>query len=227
LLAANSCVAAIRQGAAFYKQAKESFLEVKATADEVVGIYKEVTGFWNNFSNFFKPKQKPATPKPVAQKKKEKFVAYTEAQAASDIVKQLTEFWSLQDQLNEFLRAEEAKAKVYNPNMSNAEMMGSAMNRILCQQQMAELEVTIREIMVYETPGLSDLYTQTFAMRGAIQEQQEQARLKQEAQNRQDAWLHKEKERNLQLKIAWVVATFIFLLYLWLWLALVSRWRQT
>lgn len=214
-------MAAIRQGAAFYKQAKESFLEVKATADEIVADAKAVRSFWQKLFD------KPATPKPVAQKKKEKYVSYTETQAASDIVKQLTEFFALQDQLNEFLRAEEAKAKVYNPNMSNAEMMGSAMNRILCQQQMAELEVTIREIMVYETPGLSDLYTQTFAMRGAIQEQQEQARLKQEAQNRQDAWLHKEKERNLQLKIAWVVATFILLLYLWLWLALVSRWRQT
>lgn len=214
-------MAAIRQGAAFYKQAKESFLEVKATADEIVADAKAVRSFWQKL--FYKP----TTPKPVAQKKKEKYVSYTEAQAASNIVKQLTEFWSLQDQLNEFLRAEEAKAKIYNPNMSNAEMMGSAMNRILCQQQMAELEVTIREIMVYETPGLSDLYTQTFAMRGAIQEQQEQARLKQEAQNRQDAWLHREKERNLQLKIAWVIATFIFLLYLWLWLALVNRWRQT
>lgn len=217
-------MAAIRQGAAFYKQAKQSFLEIKATADEVVGIYKEVTGFWSNFSNFFKPKK--STPKPVAQKKKEKFVAYTEAQAASDIVKQLTEFFALQDQLNDFLRAEEAKAKVYNADMTNAEIMGSAMNRILCQQQMAELEVTIREIMVYETPGLSDLYTQTFAMRGEIQEQQEKARLNQEAKNRQDVWLHRQKERNFQLKIAWVIATFTFLLYLWLWLILVNRWSQ-
>ena len=213
-------MAAIRQGAAFYKQAKESLLEVKATADEIVADAKAVRSFWQKLFS------KPAT-KPVAQKKKEKFVAYTETQAASDIVKQLTEFWFLQDQLNEFLRAEEEKAKVYNPNMSNAEMMGSAMNRILCQQQMAELEVTIREIMVYETSGLSDLYTQTFAMRGAIKEQQEQARLRQEAQNRQDAWLHREKERNFQLKVAWVIATFIFLLYLWLWLALVRRWRPT
>jgi len=221
---ANSCVAAIRQGASLYKQAKESFLEVKAAADEVVGIYKEVTGFWSNFGNFFK---KP-TSKPVAKaRKKEKFVAYTETQAASDIVKQLTEFFSLQDQLNAYLRAEELKAEVYNPNMSNAEMMGSAMNRIMCQQQMQELEVTIREIMVYQTPGLADLYTQTFELRGKMQEQQTKARLAQEAQDRRDSWLHREKEKNLKLKIAYLLATAFLLLYVWLWLILLNRWQKT
>jgi hypothetical protein len=223
---ANSCVAAIRQGASLYKQAKESFLEVKAAADEVVGIYKEVTGFWSNFSNFFKPKK--STPKPVAKaRKKEKFVAYTETQAAADIVKQLTEFFALQDQLNEYLRAEELKAEVYDPNMSNAEMMGTAMNVIMCRQQMMELEVTIREIMVYETPGLADLYTQTFELRGKMQEQQTKARLAQEAQDRRDSWLHREKEKNLKLKIAYLLATSFLLLYVWLWLIVLSRWQKT
>jgi len=221
---ANSCVAAIRQGASLYKQAKESFLEVKAAADEVVGIYKEVTGFWSNFGNFFK---KPTSKTVAKARKKEKFVAYTETQAASDIVKQLTEFFSLQDQLNAYLRAEELKAEVYNPNMSNAEMMGSAMNRIMCQQQMQELEVTIREIMVYQTPGLADLYTQTFELRGKMQEQQTKARLAQEAQDRRDSWLHREKEKNLKLKIAYLLATAFLLLYVWLWLILLNRWQKT
>lgn len=221
---ANSCVAAIRQGAKLYKQAKESFLEVKAAADEVVGIYNEVTGFWSNFSNFFKK----STPKPVAQaRKKEKFVAYTETQAASDIVKRLTEFFSLQDQLNAYLRAEELKAEVYDPTISNAEMMGTAMNVIMCRQQMMELEVTIREIMVYETPGLADLYTQTFELRGKMQEQQDKARLAQEAQNRRDLWLHREKEKSLKLKIAYLLATAFLLLYVWLWLILLNRWQKT
>jgi len=223
---ANSCVAAIRQGASLYKQAKESFLEVKAAADEVVGIYKEVTGFWSNFGNFFKPKK--STPKPVAKtRKKEKFVAYTETQAAADIVKQLTEFFSLQDQLNEYLRAEELKAETYDPTMTNAEMMGSAMNRIMCQQEAAKLEVTIRELMVYQTPGLADLYTQTYEMRGVIREQQEKARLANVSQERQAQWQRRDEERNLRLKLAAVVMTSIFLLYLWLWLLLVSRWGKT
>ena len=219
---ANSCVAAIRQGASLYKQAKESFLEVKATADEIVADARAVQSWWKKWFS------KPVASKPVAQaKKKQKYVAYTEAEATSNIVKQLTEFFSLQDQLNEFLRAEELKAETYDPTMTNAEMMGSAMNRIMCQQQMQELEVTIREIMVYQTPGLADLYTQTFELRGKMQEQQTKARLAQEAQDRRDSWLHREKEKNLKLKIAYLLATAFLLLYVWLWLILLNRWQKT
>jgi hypothetical protein len=217
---ANSCVAAIRQGASLYKQAKESFLEVKSTADEIIADARAVQSWWKRWFS------KPA--KPVAKaRKKEKFVAYTETQAAADIVKQLTEFFSLQDQLNEYLRAEELKAETYDPTMTNAEMMGSAMNRIMCQQQMQQLEVTIREIMVYQTPGLADLYTQTFELRGKMQDQQTQARLAQEAQDRRDSWLHRQKEKTLKLKIAYLLATAFLLLYVWLWLIVLNRWQKT
>lgn len=83
-------------------------MEVKSTVDEAVGVYREVTGFWNNFSNFFKPKAKQSTPKPVA-KKKEKFVAVDETQVKVDIVKNLTEFFRLQEQLAAHIREEEEK----------------------------------------------------------------------------------------------------------------------
>lgn len=188
----------------------------------MVGIYKEVTGFWNNFSNFFKGKKK--TPKPVA--KKAKYVAYTETQATADIVKHLTAFWTLQDQLNEYLHEEEEKAKTYNPNISNAEMMASAMNRVLCQQQMEKLETEIREIMVYETVGLADIYTKTYAMRQEIQEQQDKARLAKQAKERQTRWLQRQSQRNLQASLAALLATSIFLLYLWMWLYLINRWQK-
>ncbi len=62
-LLAAGLVKQIQAGCDLYKQAKESFMEVKSTVDEAVGVYREVTGFWNNFSNFFKPKAKQSTPK--------------------------------------------------------------------------------------------------------------------------------------------------------------------
>ena len=162
----------------------------------------------------------------MAKKKTQKFVAYDETQAMADIVKQLSKFWSLQDQLTAYLRDEEEKAKVYDPSVSNAQMMESAMNRVMCRQQMEALSTTIREIMVYQTPGLADLYSQTYEMREVISEEQEKARLKQEAKKREEQWLRKEEERNLQAKLAAVVATSIFLLYLWMWLLFVSHWGK-
>jgi hypothetical protein len=93
---------------------------------------------------------------------------------------------------------------------------------------MAKLEVTIRETMVYQSPPeMGALYSKVFEMRDVISEEQEKARLKEEAKKRQDAWLHRQEERNLQAKLAAVAVTSLFLLYLWLWLLLVSRWGKT
>jgi hypothetical protein len=205
-----------------YRDAKTNFLEVKSTVEEVVGDAKAARSWLQKLFGA----EPAASTKPVA-KKKEKFVAYNETEGLADIIKQLSKFWSLQDQLTAYLREEEEKAKVYDPSISNAQMMESAMNRVMCRQQMEELSKTIREIMVYQTPGLADLYSQTYDMREVIQEEQEKARLKQEAKNRQELWLRKEEERNFQLKLAYLIATISFLLYLWLWLLAVSRWGKT
>jgi hypothetical protein len=205
-------------------------MEVKSTVDEAVGIYKEVTGFWSNFSNFFKSKGKPATvastPKSVAKKKQAKFVAVDETQVKVDIVKQLTEFFKIQEQLAAHIREEEEKSKnVYDPDQNHME---AALKRVMAQQQMAELVVQIRECMVYQSPPeMGALYSEVFNMRETIQEEQTQARLKQEAIKRQELWQRKEEERNFQLKLAYLAATTIFLLYLWAWLLFVSQWRKT
>lgn len=205
-------------------------MEVKSTVDEAVGIYKEVTGFWSNFSNFFKSKSKPATvastPKSVAKKKQAKFVAVDETQVKVDIVKQLTEFFKIQEQLAAHIREEEEKSKnVYDPDQNHME---AALKRVMAQQQMAELVVQIRECMVYQSPPeMGALYSEVFNMRETIQEEQTQARLKQEAIKRQELWQRKEEERNFQLKLAYLAVTSIFLLYLWAWLLFVSQWRKT
>jgi uncharacterized protein YdaU (DUF1376 family) len=199
-------------------------MEVKSTVDEAVGVYREVTGFWSNFSNFFKPKAKQSTPKPVA-KKKEKFVAVDETQVKVDIVKNLTEFFRLQEQLAAHIREEEEKSlTVYDPDQNHME---AALKRVMAQQEMDALVVQIRECMVYQSPPeMGALYSEVFSMKDKIDEEQTQARLKQEAIKRQEAWLRKEEERNLQAKLAAVVATFIFLLYLWMWFVFVSHWGK-
>jgi len=199
-------------------------MEVKSTVDEAVGVYREVTGFWSNFSNFFKPKAKQSTPKPVA-KKKEKFVAVDETQVKVDIVKNLTEFFRLQEQLAAHIREEEEKSlTVYDPDQNHME---AALKRVMAQQEMDALVVQIRECMVYQSPPeMGALYSEVFSMKDKIEEEQTQARLKQEATKRQEAWLRKEEERNLQAKLAAVVVTFIFLLYLWMWFVFVSHWGK-
>jgi hypothetical protein len=197
-------------------------VEVKKTVDEIVSDAKQVRSFWQKL---FGTDPEPATPKPVA-KKTEKFIAVDETQVMADIVSQLTKLFRLEEQLATHIREEEEKSRnVYDPD---ANLMEAALQRVMAQQQMAELIVTVRETMVYQSPPeMGALYSKVFEMREIIQEEQEQARLKQEAQQRYKLWQRREKQRSFQAKSAYLVATTIFLLYLWAWLLLLNRWEKT
>jgi len=197
-------------------------VEVKKTVDEIVSDAKQVRSFWQKL---FGTDPEPTAPKPVA-KKTEKFVAVDETQVMADIVSQLTKLFKLEEQLATHIREEEEKSRnVYDPD---ANLMESALQRVMAQQQMAELIVTVRETMVYQSPPeMGALYSKVFEMREVIQEEQEQARLKQEARQRYKLWQRREKQRSFQAKSAYLVATTIFLLYLWAWLLLLNRWGKT
>jgi hypothetical protein len=188
-------------------------MEVKATVDEAVGIGKEVQGFWAKLFG-----TKPAAQaKPVA-KKKEAYVAVDETQVMADIVSQLTQFFKLQEQLAAHIREEEEKSRsVYDPD---ANLMEAALKRVMAQDQMAALEVTIRETMVYQSPPeMGAMYSKVFDMRDVIKAEQDKARKKRD----DDSWQRKERERLTSEKQAYLLVTFLFLLYMWLLLSLLSK----
>ena len=62
---AAGLVKQIQQGVDLYKQAKEQFVSIKRTADEVVAIGKEVKGIWQTLFGFFGGKPKSQVAKPV------------------------------------------------------------------------------------------------------------------------------------------------------------------
>ena len=197
-------------------------MEVKSTIDEAVGAANEVRSFWSKLFGS-KPKAKQAVQQ---TQKKSAYVAVDETQVMSGIVEQLTTFFRLQEQLAAHIREEEEKSKnVYDPN---ANLMESALKRIMAQDQMAALEVEIREAMVYGAPKeMGALYSRTFDTRDIIKAEQEGARLKEEAKERVKQWQRQEAKRNLHAKSAYLIATLIFLLYLWAWLLFVNRLGRT
>lgn len=222
---AAGLVKQIQQGCELYKQAKESFVEVRKTANEVVAIGKEIHGFWGILRKFFGAKPVAQVAKPVAKPKKQEFVSVDETQVKVDIVKNLTEFFRLQEQLAAHIREEEEKSlTIYDPDQNH---MQAALKRVMAQQEMDRLVVQIRECMVYQSPPeMGALYSEVFSMKDKIEEEQTRARLRQEAIKRQEQWLRKEEERNLQAKLGAVVVTSIFLLYLWMWFVFVSHWGK-
>ena len=192
-------------------------MEVKASVDEVIGIANEVQGFWAKLFG-----AKPSTPKPVAQKKKEKFVAVNETQVMVDVVKHLTEFFRLQEQLAAHIRDEEEKSKtVYDPSQNHME---AALKRVMALDQMAALEVTIRETMVYQSPPeMGALYSKVFKMRDTIKKEQEGARQDQEAKERYKAWRKQEARKQFLLKEAYLGGTAVLLLYIWMWFLYIKK----
>jgi hypothetical protein len=202
----------------------------------VAGAIQEVQGFLGPIAAFFgklfqdksgtgAPAQgRPKTARPKAKPVAKTFVDETKVMA--DVVKQLTEFFKLQEQLAALIREEEEKSQtVYDPN---ANLMEAALNRVMALDQMAALEITIRETMVYQSPPeMGALYSKVFDMRSVIQEEQNNARLKEEAKERVKQWQRKEEKRNFQAKSAYLLVTMLFLLYLWLWFLFVSRWGRT
>ncbi len=213
----------IQAGCDLYKQAKESFVEIRNTANEVVAIGKEVKGFWGSLRKLFGGSPKPEATKSVAKAKKSDYVAVEETQVKADIVKNLTEFFKLQEQLEAHIRESEEKARtvVFSDDVN---LMEEALNRVLAQQEMERLVVQIRECMVYQSPPeMGALYSEVFSMRDIIAGEQEKARKKRDA----ESWLRKERERLLAEKQAYLLVAFLFLLYLWMLIGLVSKIGRT
>jgi hypothetical protein len=213
----------IQAGCDLYKQAKEQFVSIKRTADEVVAIGKEVKGFWGSLRKLFGGSPKPETAKSVAKAKKSEYVAVDETQVKTEIVKNLSEFFKLQSMLEEHIREAEEKARtvVFSDDVN---LMEEALNRVLAQQEMERLVIQIRECMVYQSPPeMGALYSEVFSMRDIIAGEQEKARKKRDA----ESWLRKERERLLAEKQAYLLVAFLFLLYLWMLIGLVSKIGRT
>jgi hypothetical protein len=209
---AKACASAIREGTALYKSAKESFMEVKSSVDEAIGVANEVRGFW---AKLFGAKAKPVA---QATRKKEKFVAVDETKVMSDIVAQLSNFFRLQEQLAAHIREEEERSKnVYDPD---ANLMEAALKRTMAMDQMALLETEIREAMVYQAPPeMGALWSKTHAMKEIIEEEQANARKKRDA----EAWLRKEQERLQREKVTYLIISIPFLAYLWILIVFLGK----
>lgn len=225
---AAGLVKQIQAGCELYREAKTQFIEVKKTADEVQAIAKEAKGFIAKILGFFtspKPTTTPA-PKPVAQKKKEQFVAVDEEQILNDVVKQLIQFFHLQEQLADHIREQEERSRsVYDPN---ANLMEQALLRVRAQDQMQKLVEDIRMAMTWNAPQeLGALYSKVFEMREIVGAEQEAARLAQEARIKRKRWQRQRREASNRLKAGLSVLTLILIGYLWLLFLLLNNQRIT
>jgi hypothetical protein len=105
--------------------------------------------------------------------------------------------------------------------------MEAALKRVMAMDQMAALEIEVRETMVYQSPPeMGALYSKVFEMRDVIAAEQEAARLAQEQRERRLRWQRHQRERSRNLKAGAAVLTLILIAYLWTWLLWLKQLRS-
>lgn len=191
LALAKGAVAAIKQGCELYNEFKGTLVEAKDAIDEVRGNVAEVAGLWGNLKKWIaggssKPAPQAAPAKKLSKKQSKQFEEFDEAQVKKNIADQLVTFFKALEQLKDHIAEEEAKSKnVYDPDKN---MMEAALHRVLAMDEMERLQYEIRQVMVYQTPGMGDLYTRVIKMVGVIGEEQEYARAQKAKAERDAAW---------------------------------------
>ena len=103
------------------------------------------------------------------------------------------------------------------------------MHRVLAMDEMERLQYEIRQVMVYQTPGMGDLYTRVIKMVGVISEEQEFARMQKVKAERDARWRRRqaqEKAVDVFLMAVGLVLLGLYLGGMW-WMIVkdrIARW---
>ena len=184
--------------------------DVIKTANEVKAIGKEVSGIFGWIASIFSTPEKAV---PVEVKKKKKQAEEFDAPAVyAEIGKQITAFFKAYNTLKEHIAEEEEKSKtVYDPTGDQTE---KAVQRVLALSQMEEMQIELREYMIYHTPPeLKDLYTRVNKMIGTIANEQAIAKQVMFRKRREIEAEQREAADRLLFRTASTVAVIIVAIY--------------
>ena len=122
-------------------------------------------------------------------------------------------FFTAQEKLQTTVREEEKKAKA--APIKDVSLNQQALDRVLAQRRMEQMEVELRETLVYHAPPeLGAIYTDFLKMRAAIQQEQSAARRKQEQTERQREWKKQQLISAIQDKLLYILATLFVVIYM-------------
>ena len=235
LAIAKGAVAAIKQGCELYNEFKGHLVEAKEAIDEARGVVSEVTGFWGQFKQWWsgssdEPVQQAQQAQSVAQpkpKSRKKFEEFDEVEVRKNIADNLIKFFKALETLKTHIAEEEEKSRnVYDPDQN---LMEAALHRVLAMDEMERLQYEIRQVMVYQTPGMGDLYTRVIKMVGVISEEQEFARMQKVKAERDARWRRRqaqEKAVDVFLMAVGLVLLGLYLGGMW-WMIVkdrIARW---
>jgi hypothetical protein len=116
------------------------------------------------------------------------------------------------------------KAVVKKPQSLNQQ----ALDRVLAQRRMEQMEVELRETLIYHSPPeLGAVYTDFLAMRKVIQDEQEKARAEQDRIERQREWKRRQLIDSLQDKALYIAAVLFVVVYMMVFAYILVLDRRT
>ena len=148
-------------------------------------------------------------PKPKVRKQLQEF---DEVEVRKNIADNLVKFFKALETLKAHIAEEEEKSRnVYDPDQN---LMEAALHRVLALDEMEKLQYEIRQVMVYETPGMGDLYTRVIKMVGVISEEQEVARIQKVRADRDARWRRRRAQEKAVDVLLAAVGIVLLALYL-------------
>jgi hypothetical protein len=223
LALANGAVAAIKKGCQLYK-------DIKSAAGDVKGVIQDME------KQFAKQTEgKPPTKEQKQQfEQKKKEVKENLSKDPNDIMSiigdQLGTFFDAMDKIEELFYEEERKSKeVYTGDIS---LSRRALQRVLIRSRLEQMEVELREQMIYHVPAeLKDLWTRFQQMRVQIIEEQKVARKVKEKEDAIKAAKRAKRMETLSLEISLIIGIIVLfiimgLLFTWIHFDKKRRWPE-
>lgn len=127
---------------------------------------------------------------------------------------------TLQTAVKEEQKNDKTRSKTDNKKPKSLDQQ--ALDRVLAQRRMAQMEVELRETLIYHSPPeLGAVYTDFIAMREVLQQEREEAEIEQERIERQQKIIERQREwerrqliNQLQDKALYVAMVLLVVLYM-------------
>jgi VIT1/CCC1 family predicted Fe2+/Mn2+ transporter len=220
---ANGAVSAVKAGCKLYK-------DIKGAAGEVKDVLKDLD---SQFHKLYEGKPVPPEAKKQLQEEKTRVVELNKKANADEHTGIYTEIGNhLGAYYDNFYKCiavfeeeeRRAKTEVYTGDDSLGKR---ALQRVLMRKQLQQMEVDLRELMVYQSPPeLGALHTEVEAMMVKMGKEQKILITKQIQRQEIETKRKAAKRKQLNIQIAWGIGVLIVIFFFFFVMMLVAQSRQ-
>jgi VIT1/CCC1 family predicted Fe2+/Mn2+ transporter len=220
---ANAAVSAVKAGCKLYK-------DIKGAAGEVKDVLKDLD---SQFHKLYEGKPVPPEAKKQLQEEKARVVELNKKANADEHTGIYTEIGNhLGAYYDNFYKCiavfEEEERRAKKEVYTGDDSLGKrALQRVLMRKQLQQMEVDLRELMVYQSPKeLGALYTEVEEMMKEMSKEQKVLVTRQMQRQTIEDKRKAAKRKQLNIQLAWGIGVLIIIFVLFFIMMLVAQSRQ-